>query len=124
MEDLHDRVVNALKGSLNNNEYDIYINPGQEKNAHIGENYPDVIMVKKGTSTAEFILEVEVASSVTQEEALRQWKKYSKEINATFYLVVPQGSLAKAKGICQSNNINVRFATYIENNNNITFKFS
>lgn len=123
MEELHDRVVNAIKGALNQQDYDIYTNSGQEKNAHIGNNYPDVIMVKKGTTTAKFILEIEVSSTVTQDEALKQWKKYANEINATFYLVVPETSLDKAKKLCQNNNINVRFATFTVNNNNINFKF-
>ena len=123
MEELHDRVVYAIKDSLNQRDYDVYINPGQEKNAHIGDNYPDVIMVKKGTTTAKFILEIEVSSSVTKEEALKQWKKYIEEINCTFYLVVPQNMLAKARQICQTNNISARFASFEEKNGNISFKF-
>lgn len=123
MEELHDKVVRAIRDSLNQQDYDVYINPGQEKNAHIGDNYPDVIMTEKNKTTVKFILEIEVASSVSQEEALRQWKKYSKEINATFYLVVPENSLDKARKLCQNNNINVRFATYTVNSNNINFKF-
>lgn len=123
MEELHDKVVRAIKGSLNQNTYDVYINPGQEKNAGIGDNYPDVIMTEKGKPTVKFILEIEVASSVTQEEAERQWKKYAREINATFYLVVPQNLLGKARVLCQNNNLSVRFATFEEKNNKFSFKF-
>lgn len=123
MEDLHDRVVKAIKGSLNNKTYDVYINPGQEKNAGIGDNYPDVIMTDKGKNSVRFILEVEVASSVTQDEAEKQWKKYATEISATLYLVVPENSLEKAKKLCQNNNINARFATFTANGDNIKFKF-
>lgn len=123
MEELHDRVVKAIKSRLNENAYDVYINPGQEKHAHIGDNYPDVIMTEKGNNTVKFILEVEVSSSVTQEEAERQWKKYANEINATFYLVVPENSLEKAKKLCQNNNINSRFATFTVNGENIKFNF-
>ncbi len=123
MEELHDRVVRAIQNKLNQRDYDVYINPGQEKNAGINGNYPDVIMTEKGKTTVKFILEVEVAASVSQEEAERQWKKYSTEINATFYLVVPQSSLNKAKELCQSNNIKARFATFADIGNAITFKF-
>ena len=123
MEDLHDRVVKAIKGNLNQVAYDVYINPGQEKNAGIGDNYPDVILTEKGTNSVKFILEIEVATSVTQEEAETQWKKYVSEINATFYLVVPENSLEKAKKLCQNNNINARFATYTVNGDNIKYHF-
>ena len=123
MEGLHDRVVRAIRSSLNQKDYDVYINPGQEKNAGIGGHYPDVIMTEKGKTTVKFIMEVEVADSVTQEEAERQWKKYASEINATFYLVVPQNLFSKAKELCQNNNLSVRFATFEEKNGNINFKF-
>ncbi len=123
METLHDRVVKEIVGHLNQTKYDIYTNPGQEKNAGIGDNYPDVIMTEKGTKTVKFILEVEVADSVTQEEADRQWKKYATEINASFYIVVPIQSLNRAKELCQKNNINARFATFLLRNNNLIFNF-
>lgn len=123
MENLHDRVVVAIKDKLNQRDYDVYINPGQQKNAGIGDNYPDVIMTEKGKTNVKFILEVEVTSSVTQEEAETQWKKYATEINATFYLVVPQNMLGKARELCQNNNISSRFATFEEKNGHINFKF-
>ena len=123
METLHDRVVREIVGHLNQKSYDIYTNPGQEKNAGIGDNYPDVIMTEKGSKTVKFFLEVEVTESVTQEEATRQWKKYATEINASFYIVVPIQSLNKAKELCQKNNINARFATFLLRNNNLVFNF-
>ena len=123
MEELHDKVVKAIKDKLNQKDYDVYINLGEQKNVRIGDNYPDVIMTEKGKTNAKFIMEVEVASSVTQDEAERQWKKYTTEINATFYLVVPEKSLSKAKKLCQNNNINARFTTFTVIGNNIIFKF-
>ena len=123
MDNLHDRVVKEIVGHLNQQNYDIYINPGLEKNAGIGENYPDVIMTEKGTKTVKFILEVETSDSVTNDEALKQWKKYATEINASFYIVVPIQSLNKAKELCQKNNINARFATFLLRNDNLIFNF-
>lgn len=123
MDNIHDRVVKEIVSHLNQQRYDIYINPGQEKNAGIGDNYPDVIMTEKGTKTVKFILEIEVADSITQEEATKQWKKYATEINASFYIVVPIQSLNKAKELCQKNNINARFATFLLRNNNLIFNF-
>jgi len=123
MEQLHDKVVVAIKDNLNQSDYDVYINPGEQKNARIGDNYPDVIMTEKGKTNAKFIMEVEVASSVTQQEAETQWKKYATEINATFYLVVPQNLVGKARQLCQNNSISARFVTYEIKNDNINFKF-
>lgn len=123
MDNLHDRVVREIVSHLNQKNYDVYINPGQEKNAGIGDNYPDVIMTEKGNTTVKFILEIEVSESVTQEEATRQWKKYATEIKASFYIVVPASSLQKAKELCQKNDINARFATFTQKNGTLEFNF-
>ncbi len=121
---LHDRVITEITNVLNQKDFDIYTNPGQEKNAGIGDNYPDVIMTEKGTTKVRFILEVETEASVTWEEAINQWKKYSTEINATFYLVVPQQLLNKAIVLCQQAGINVRFASYSNSNGSLDIKFN
>lgn len=121
---LHDKVISEIKNVLNQKDFDIYTNPGQEKNACIGNNYPDVILTEKGTIKVRFILEVETESSVTWEEATTQWKKYSNEINATFYLVVPQQLLNKAVVLCQQVGVNVRFATYSNNDGLLNIKFN
>lgn len=123
--DLHDKVIYEIRNVLNQKDFDIYTNPGQEKNAGIGNNYPDVIMTAKGTTEVRFILEVETEASVTLDEANNQWKKYSNEIKATFYLVVPQQVLSKAVTLCQQAGVNVRYITYSINHlNNITFNFN
>lgn len=111
-EALHNRIISELVKVLNQNEYDIYTNPGEERIYHIGDNYPDLLMTKKGEKTVRFILEVETQDSVIIEEAYSQWKKYASEIKSTFYLVVPQASLKKAQELCQQIEINVRYATY------------
>lgn len=123
MNELHDRVVREIVHYLNKEKFDVYINPGQEKNAGIGDNYPDVVMTEKDGNTVKFILEVETADSVTKDEAINQWKKYTTEIKATFYLVVPSSLLNKAKELCQRENINSRYATYALNGTTLTFDF-
>ena len=124
MAGLHDRVVREIGNVLNQRDYDIHINPGQEKNAGIGDNYPDVVMAVKGTRQVKFILEVETSDSVTKEEAEGQWRKYANEINATFYIVVPESSAFKAKQLCQQAGVNARFATYdVDMTGKISFRF-
>jgi hypothetical protein len=122
--ELHDKVIREMRNVLNQRDYDIHINPGQEKNAGIGDNYPDVVMAIKGTRQVKFILEVETSDSVTKEEAEGQWKKYANEINATFYIVVPEPVAFKAKQLCQQVGVNARFATYdVDLNGKISFRF-
>ena len=123
MDNIHDKIVRDIVLHLNTNAYDVYTNPGQEKNAGIGDNYPDVILTEKNGTTVKFILEIETADGVSTEEAVRQWKKYAKEINATFYIVVPVSSLKKAKDLCQREGINVRFATYSITGDVLSFDF-
>lgn len=123
MDNIHDKVVRDIVSHLNTEAFDVYINPGQEKNAGIGDNYPDVILTEKNGTTVKFIMEVETSESVSQEEALRQWKKYVSEINATFYLVVPSLSLKKAKELCQREGINARFTTFLVSGETIIFDF-
>ena len=124
MAGLHDKVVQEIKKVLNQRDFDIYLNPGSEKTAGINGNYPDVIMTPKNDKTVKFILEIETSDSVTKEEAEGQWKKYANEIRATFYIVVPEGALARAKSFCQLVGINARFATYaFDANGKISFNF-
>ncbi len=120
---LHDRVIEEIKDVLNQEDYDIYTNPGSEKNAGIADNYPDVIMTLKGETTVRYILEVETAISVTVTECLSQWKKYSSEIEATFYIVVPKSHLKVAQELCKSQGINARFATYVIESADNTIEF-
>lgn len=125
MAGLHDRVVREIRNVLNQRDYDIHLNPGQEKNAGIRDNYPDVVMAIKGTKQVKFILEVETSDSVTKEEAEGQWRKYANEIRATFYIVVPESVAIKAKQLCQQAGVNARFATYdVDLTGKITFKFN
>lgn len=41
-QSLHDRVITEITPMLNSQNYDIYTNPGESKNAGIVENYPDL----------------------------------------------------------------------------------
>lgn len=124
-DNLHDVVIQQIVSHLNQRDYDVYTNPGQEKNAGINNNYPDVVMTEKNGLTVKFILEIETAESVTEIEAEQQWKKYADEIKASFYIVVPDGMVAKAKELCVKYNVNARFASYsVGQNSVISFNFN
>lgn len=122
---LHDEVIHKIVGHLNQRDYDVYINPGQEKNAGINGNYPDVVMTKKNERIVKFIMEIETEESVTENEASQQWKRYADEIKASFYIVVPNGLVSRAKEYCVKYNINARFASFTMNpNGDLTFNFN
>lgn len=112
IQSLHDRVIEAAARQLDSTNYDIYTNPGNQKNARIGDNYPDIILTKKGERLPEFIIEVETLESVNINEAKNQWKKYSTEINASFYILVPSKSKYTAIKLCKQIGISARFGTY------------
>jgi hypothetical protein len=111
-ESLHDRVIQAAVNRLDNVNYDIYTNPGRIQRNGIGENYPDIILTKKGQRTVEFIIEVETADSVNISEATNQWKKYANEIKASFYILVPFDKKNLAISLCKQIGISARFGTY------------
>lgn len=122
-ENIHDRVISEIVGHLNQQSFDIYTNPGEQKNAGINDNFPDIILTEKGTTTVKFIMEVETLDSVTKEESISQWKKYFTEIDATLYLVVPSELLNRSIELCKKVDVNARFATYTISNNVISFEF-
>jgi hypothetical protein len=111
-ESLHDRIINAAVSRLDKLNHDIYTNPGKIQNTAIGENYPDIILTKKGQRTVDFIIEVETADSVNISEATSQWKKYATEIKASFYILVPFNKKNLAINLCKQIGISARFGTY------------
>jgi hypothetical protein len=118
---IHDNVIEAAISRLDYINYDIYKNPGQQKNARVGANYPDIILTKKGELTIQFIIEVETTDSVNLIEASHQWKKYSTEIKASFYILVPLLSKKLAISLCKQIGISARFGTYqVDTLGNIT----
>lgn len=126
IQSLHDRIIETAERLLDKTNYDIYTNPGNQKNARIGVNYPDIILTKKGEDTLEFIIEVETVDSVNIREAENQWKKYSTEIKASFYILVPLKSKYTAIKLCKQIGISARFGTYevdiFGNVSNITYE--
>lgn len=111
-QSVHDRVIEAAASRLDSVNYDIYKNPGQQKNAHVGNNYPDIILTKKGERSLQFIIEVETEDSVNLIEATNQWKRYSTRIKASFYILVPVKSKNLAISLCKQIGISARFGTY------------
>ena len=120
-QSLHDRVIQAAAENLNN--WTVYTNPGQEKNAHIGNSYPDIILTNRQTNNIEYIIEVETEDSITAHEAYGQWKQYM-NLPGTFYLLVPHNSRQNAEFLCSQYGVRAKFGTYrIDNLNRIQISY-
>lgn len=111
-QNLHDRVIRQAVTQLDTAGHEIFINCYEDRNAWIGENVPDIIMVTKGTSNVKFIIEVETADSVNINEATTQWKKFATEISASFYILVPNTHRNIAVTLCKQVGISARIGTY------------
>jgi hypothetical protein len=109
VQSLHDRVIKAAEANFNN--WTVYTNPGQQKNASIGNAYPDIILTNKITNNIEFVIEVETSDSVTAHEAFGQWKQYA-NLPGTFYLLVPRESEHNAVFFCAKYDVQARFGIY------------
>ena len=67
-QNLHDNVIQVAYNNLDKINHDVYTNPNQQKNTHISNNYPDIIITDKGSKTAKFVIEVETADSINYNE--------------------------------------------------------
>lgn len=106
---LHDRVIEVAASYLG--QWTVYKNPGQQKNAYIGNSYPDIILTNKSTNIIEYVIEVETSDTITAHEAANQWKIYS-NLPGTFYLLIPSASRQQADFLCRQYGIQAKFATY------------
>ena len=68
--------------------------------------YPDIVVTEQPRNVVKMIVEVETADSVTEEEAAKDWKRFS-ELVETFYLYVPAGYSDEAKRICKRMKVKV-----------------
>lgn len=107
----HDKVIHAAYNGLDKTKHDVYINPGQTNNTSVAGYYPDIIITNKGEKNVKFIIEVETADSINQNE-VQQWINYSTKISGAFYLLVPYNYKHIAETLCRQNGIKARFGTY------------
>ncbi len=106
----HDRVIDFAQSHLDKVNHDVYTNPGSYKNTSVNGLNPDIIITAKGDSAVKFIIEVETADSINQNE-VQQWIDYI-NLGGSFYLLVPQDFKLKVELLCRQNNLKARFGTY------------
>lgn len=96
----HDTAIRRLAVLwANPSQYNITTNPDGEKNRSVGssQQYPDIIAWTRRNDRdgAVWIVEVETADSVIENEARNQWLNYA-ATGALLSLAVPSGSGANA----------------------------
>jgi len=111
---IHDQAVDAVaKQRMNFPSKDeprrqTYTNPDQKHVMGIGQGndlvYPDIVVVDLDKKEAIILGEVETESTVDDQSA-EQWSDYSRRVNGSFYLYVPEGYEADARKILESNGI-------------------
>jgi len=120
-QSLHDNIIQVAYNNLDKTNHDIYINPGQQKNTHINNYYPDIIITDKNSKAPKFIIEVETPDSINFNETT-QWKSYS-TLGGLFYLLVPLNLKNQAELLCRQQGIKARFGTYHIENNQIVISY-
>jgi len=109
---VHDKAVkNIARKRFDGVKYDVYTNPGSEKNASVGSEtnptYPDIVVLEKGYGrrTAIAIGEIETSDSITDNEA-DQWREYA-ATKIPFYLYIPAGNAQKTTDILNKKSIKI-----------------
>jgi seryl-tRNA synthetase len=115
----HDEVVESLRRYYEKRGYNAESNPGSEKNREHKGRYPDVIVDSKPKESKVYVLEVETADSITDEE-VEQWRDYENAFRAWF-LVVP--SMSEPEANVLANDLpNCEIKTWKRNDNgSVTF---
>lgn len=114
----HDRHIELIaKWGWEDQGYPVGTNPGQNKFHPVGGVYPDIVVYHTTKYNIATIAEVETKESVTNSEALSQWKKYG-NLAHPFYLFVPQESVQVASRLIRKHKINCNslFGFWFENN--------
>ena len=110
-QNLHDNVIQAAYNSLDKIGHDVYTNPNQQRITNVSGYYPDIIMTARNDKYVKWVIEVETYDTITQNEAINQWRTFA-TLGGQFYLLVPIGSLHLARNICIQNYIKARFGYY------------
>lgn len=120
-QDEHDKVIDTLYTEYKKQYPKVWKNPNQEKNMTIKDHegiYPDILVANE-RNILEFIEEVEIEETVTEEHAKEQWIPYSK-VNTSFYLRVPLGSQVNARKILADLKITATVRCYSITKNQVT----
>ena len=98
-QSVHDTVVQTAGIICKQKGRVVCINPGSEQNCQWGGRYIDVIVKATPTADKAWVIEVETAGSVNDQEAKNQWVDYDRVYQQRWYLAVPKESEVVARGL-------------------------
>jgi hypothetical protein len=109
----HDLVVQAAAAQFAGSaKYVIHANPGNEKNAAVGHQHPDIIVTERGSTRVRFIIEVETTNSVEAQE-VNHWRTLA-GLGPPMYLVTPHLAMPAAQRLCAAAGIKCHFGYYLK----------
>jgi hypothetical protein len=107
----HDLVIQAAADQFASSaKYAIHTNPGIEKRAGLGHQYPDIVVTEKGSANVRFVIEVETMNTIEASE-VSHWHALA-GLGPPLYLVVPHLSLPIAEQLCAKAGIKCRFGYF------------
>lgn len=121
---IHDQVIQSMP-DMHKNKFQVFLNPGDEKNISICNNlYPDCII--KENDAIKYVLEVETKETLLPSK-IPSWEEILRcaaSLGAEFYLVVPIGNARDAISLCESHGCKYKFGVYevIEGKIDLTFQ--
>lgn len=112
--DDHDTVVKKYAELVRKNnpeKFRVTMNMEEGKEVMIAGVAPDIII--KDASGVDILLaiEVETATSINSDQALERWKPIAEQV-PVFQLLLPKGTVARAKRMCKKLGIKARFQEY------------
>jgi hypothetical protein len=114
-QQLHDRVIEALRARLSGSGRRAYSNPGRERWHAITGHYPDLLLTiaTDPQDVACAIYEVETWSSVEERHAEHQWTAFA-SLGPPLFLVVPEDCADEARRVARELDVDAEIVSYRE----------
>jgi len=107
----HDLVIEAtVEQFANSAKYVILPNPGTERNAAVGHQYPDIVVTERGSAKVRLVIEVETTDTVGEQE-LAHWRALA-GLGPPLYLLTPYAATPDAERLCATAGIKCHHGYY------------
>ncbi len=112
--DDHDTVVRKyaeLVKKNNPDQFTVFTNLADSDVVRVGEIAPDIVLKDAKGSKILTAIEVETSISIDNTQAEERWKPIADAV-ASFQLLIPKGTLARANRICKKIGIKAKLQEY------------
>ncbi len=109
--DDHNTIIRKFADQISKNNpdrYTVYVNLPGEENFEIAGMIPDILLVDPAESKPLIAIEVETAATLKDERVKDRWKPLSEAVSR-FQVVIPKGTLNRAKRYCKNLDIKAAF---------------